>query len=237
MSTESKAMDTEDLVAEAVVVDEQPMKKKAVARKRRKAESSDEAPAKKKKKGEKKTAKKAGTKKKRSGILDDLTPQRKREINHIIRRAKKHSIITPSFITSALRSAKLAGDKITRIGDYNITLEKQLEHALDKAKDDEKKERVKAQFARKLARLGRIKDSFSKGNRVCLKAQDEVFLSKIKLPKPLSGYMLFAKESREEIQKNNPEAGFGEIGRLIGGAWKSLLDDARTEWKTKASSS
>jgi len=206
--------------------------KKTESKKRKKPDSSDDEPSKKKKKQVKKAV--TRKKKKRVAILDDLTPQRKREINHIIRRAKKHDVITPSFITSALRSAKLASDKIDRIAEYKKTLEKQREHALEKGKDDEKKERIMAQFDRKLARLDRIKESFSKGSRVCLKAQDEVFLSKIKLPKPLSGYMLFAKESRDGIQAKNPDAGFGEIGRFIGTAWKTLEADKRTEWKTKA---
>jgi hypothetical protein len=176
----------------------------------------------------------SGKKKKRSGLLDDLTPQRRREINHIIRRVKRHAIITPAFLTSALRSSKLASDKIERIEEYKTTLAKQQEHSLQKAKDEDKKKRIQAQFERRLARLGRIGLSFSKGNRVCLKATDEVFLSKIKLPKPLSGYMLFAKESREKIQTENSSAGFGEIGRLIGTEWKKLTEDERLDWKKRA---
>jgi len=217
-------MDEPVVVEEPVVGDEVQPNTKTSPKKRKSKDTASTSKAKKTKrsntgKATKKDAETKSKKKKRPGILDDLTPQRRREINHIIRRAKKHDIITPSFITSALRSAKLASDKVGRVEEYKATLAKQREHSLQKAKDEEKKKRVETQFKRKFDRLLRIKDSFSKGNRVCLKAADEVFLSKIKLPKALSGYMLFAKESRGSIQTTNPEAGFGEIGRLIGSEW------------------
>jgi hypothetical protein len=40
--------------------------------------------------------------------------------------------------------------------------------------------------------------------------------------KPLSAYMLFAKENREKIKKENSDATFGEIGRKLGEAWRSI---------------
>lgn len=171
-------------------------------------------------------------------ILDELTPQRRREINHIIRRSIKCDMITPAFITSALRSAKLVSDKIKKIPEYKETLEKQKAYILNKVKDDaEKKKKIERQFDRKVAKLDRIQASFEKTNRVCLKAGDEVLLSKIKLPKRLSGYMLYAKETRDSIQEGNPGAGFGEIGRLIGKSWKEQTDAERDIYKERASAS
>lgn len=99
-----------------------------------------------------------------------------------------------------------------------------------------KKERIQHQFDRKLIRLGQIEENFNKCFRVSLRGVDEVFLSKIRLPKPLSGYMLFAREKRGEIQSKNTEAGFGEIGRLIGQEWQALSDESRMMWRTNASS-
>jgi len=45
--------------------------------------------------------------------------------------------------------------------------------------------------------------------------------------------MLFAKERREEIKKLNPEAKFGEIGKLLGEAWKGLEDKTKYEEMAK----
>merc|ERR1712166_656818 len=34
-----------------------------------------------------------------------------------------------------------------------------------------------------------------------------------------SAYMFFAKENRDEIVSSNPDATFGEVGKLLGAAW------------------
>ena len=39
-----------------------------------------------------------------------------------------------------------------------------------------------------------------------------------------SAYMFFAKANRDKIIKANPDAGFGEVGKLIGAAWGELSD-------------
>jgi len=38
--------------------------------------------------------------------------------------------------------------------------------------------------------------------------------------KPLSAYMFFAKEQRSIVQGENPNASFGELGKLLGEKWK-----------------
>jgi hypothetical protein len=167
-------------------------------------------------------------------LPDDMTPQRKREINHILKRVKKNPIITPAFITSALRSYKLTNAKIAKVDVYKETLNKQYAALTLKADTDEKTAKLQLQLQKKLDRIDRIRSSVSKGTWVCLKAPDEIFLSKIKVPKPLSGYMFFAKEQRNDIKENNPEAGFGEIGRLIGAEWRKLDDAAKATWKSRA---
>ena len=171
---------------------------------------------------------------KKKRISEELSATRKREINHIIRRAKKNPLITPSFVTAALRNSKLASEKVDRVPEYRQTLEKQHQLVLEKCTDDSKKVRLQAQYNKKIARLQRIVDSFEKSGRVCIKGMDEAFLSRIKLSKPLSGYMLYAKETREAIQKDNPGANFGDIGRKIGEAWKALGKEGHDEWKEKA---
>jgi hypothetical protein len=51
--------------------------------------------------------------------------------------------------------------------------------------------------------------------------------------KGLSAYMFFAKETREQIKQSNPEAKFGEIGKLLGEAWKELVDKSKYEQLAK----
>ena len=41
----------------------------------------------------------------------------------------------------------------------------------------------------------------------------------------LSAYMFFSQDWRERIKTENPDAGFGEVGKLLGAKWKEL-DDA-----------
>ena len=40
--------------------------------------------------------------------------------------------------------------------------------------------------------------------------------------KSLSGFMLFSNDHRASIKESKPDATFGEVGRLVGEAWKSL---------------
>lgn len=46
--------------------------------------------------------------------------------------------------------------------------------------------------------------------------------------KGLSAFMLFSNDHRAEIKTNNSDASFGEIGRLVGEAWKNLSDKQRS---------
>lgn len=212
---------------------EQPVVEKKVSKKR-KAESKTASKADDNSTADGKTESKP-TSTKRKRVAEEISSARKREINHIVRRAKKNPLITPAFVTAALRSSRLACERVDKIPEYRQTLEKQNQATLDKLTEPEKKQRCQAQYDRKVARLQRIEEAFNKSGRVCLKGLDEAFLSKIKVSKPLSGYMLFAKETRESIQKANPQSNFGEIGRLIGEAWKALGTEGHDTWKSKAS--
>ncbi len=51
--------------------------------------------------------------------------------------------------------------------------------------------------------------------------------------KAVSAYMLFAADNRQKIKEANPQATFGELGKLIGDAWKALSDDAKAVYKQK----
>jgi leucyl-tRNA synthetase len=54
--------------------------------------------------------------------------------------------------------------------------------------------------------------------------------------KALSGFMLFSNERRTQIKDSNPDATFGEVGRLVGGAWKSLTDKQREVYTGRSES-
>ncbi|KAI6042399.1 high mobility group box domain-containing protein [Pisolithus marmoratus] len=43
----------------------------------------------------------------------------------------------------------------------------------------------------------------------------------------LSAYMFFSQDWRERIKTENPDAGFGEVGKLLGAKWKELSEDER----------
>lgn len=52
--------------------------------------------------------------------------------------------------------------------------------------------------------------------------------------KNLSSYMFFFKENRERIKTANPDAEFGEIGKLIGAEWKALDKDQKAVYEEKS---
>ncbi|KAJ7830502.1 high mobility group box domain-containing protein [Mycena olivaceomarginata] len=43
----------------------------------------------------------------------------------------------------------------------------------------------------------------------------------------LSAYMFFSSNWRERIKNENPDASFGEVGKLLGAKWKELDDEER----------
>ncbi|KAF8130294.1 high mobility group box domain-containing protein, partial [Boletus edulis] len=43
----------------------------------------------------------------------------------------------------------------------------------------------------------------------------------------LSAYMFFSQDWRERIKAENPDAGFGEVGKLLGAKWKELDEEEK----------
>ena len=43
--------------------------------------------------------------------------------------------------------------------------------------------------------------------------------------KPSSAYFHFSKKMRSKIKEENPTATFGELGKLLGEAWKQVSDE------------
>ena len=50
----------------------------------------------------------------------------------------------------------------------------------------------------------------------------------------LSAFMFFSKEMRPKIQEKNPEASFGETGKLLGEAWKNVTDEEKKKFEDMA---
>jgi hypothetical protein len=43
--------------------------------------------------------------------------------------------------------------------------------------------------------------------------------------------MLFSKEHREKVKKENPDLSFGGVGKKLGEMWRALSDDKKEEYK------
>ncbi|KAF5329550.1 hypothetical protein D9619_009028 [Psilocybe cf. subviscida] len=50
----------------------------------------------------------------------------------------------------------------------------------------------------------------------------------------LSAYMFFSQDWRERIKAENPDAGFGEVGKLLGAKWKELDDAEKKPYADQA---
>ncbi|KAK7055117.1 high mobility group box domain-containing protein, partial [Favolaschia claudopus] len=50
----------------------------------------------------------------------------------------------------------------------------------------------------------------------------------------LSAYMFFSQDWRERIKNENPEASFGEVGKLLGAKWKELDDEEKKPYVEQA---
>ncbi|KAI8982413.1 high mobility group box domain-containing protein [Mycotypha africana] len=50
----------------------------------------------------------------------------------------------------------------------------------------------------------------------------------------LSAYMFFSQEKRAEVKAENPEASFGQIGKILGEKWKAMSDEEKKPYNDKA---
>jgi len=50
----------------------------------------------------------------------------------------------------------------------------------------------------------------------------------------LSAYMFFSQDWRERIKTENPDAGFGEVGKLLGAKWKELDEEEKKPYVDQA---
>jgi hypothetical protein len=48
-----------------------------------------------------------------------------------------------------------------------------------------------------------------------------------------SSFMIFANDIRDEVKENNPEASFGEVGRIMGQQWGALAADRKAAYQAQ----
>ncbi|TPX43355.1 hypothetical protein CcCBS67573_g10459 [Chytriomyces confervae] len=48
--------------------------------------------------------------------------------------------------------------------------------------------------------------------------------------KALSAYLLFANDNRARIREENPDASFGQIGKLLGAEWKEATEATKQKY-------
>lgn len=52
--------------------------------------------------------------------------------------------------------------------------------------------------------------------------------------KTISAYLLFCKDTRPVLKKDQPDLTFGELGKRLGEMWKNASEDVKKEYKEKA---
>ncbi|KAG7340638.1 high mobility group box domain containing protein [Nitzschia inconspicua] len=50
--------------------------------------------------------------------------------------------------------------------------------------------------------------------------------------KPLSGFMLFAKEHRPKLKEEHPDLTFGGVGKKLGEMWRALDEKTKENYKS-----
>eukprot|EP01041_Mallomonas_annulata_P018615 gene18615-37617_t len=48
-----------------------------------------------------------------------------------------------------------------------------------------------------------------------------------------SAYIIFCSERRSEVKDQNPDASFGELGKLLGKIWASMSEEEKEAYKEK----
>lgn len=52
--------------------------------------------------------------------------------------------------------------------------------------------------------------------------------------RPMTAYMWYATEHREEVRKAHPDAKFGDVGKLIGEQWRALSEKDKKKYEERA---
>ncbi|KAI7885605.1 hypothetical protein K492DRAFT_141417 [Lichtheimia hyalospora FSU 10163] len=50
----------------------------------------------------------------------------------------------------------------------------------------------------------------------------------------LSAYMFFSQDKRASVKEENPDASFGQIGKILGQKWKEMSDEEKKPYNDQA---
>jgi hypothetical protein len=159
-----------------------------------------------------------------------LTAEREREIRLVVMKMKKTPTLTFKFVSAKWRDHLRTKARVEQIPKYQTALTENMTKTTAEM-EEQKQAKFLGHYKRKMERLSAIVKAWEE-NPYHLKPDQELLLSKMRLRKPMSSYMRYAKTVREEIQKANPTADFGTIGKLIGDRWRSLTDEEKAKFGT-----
>jgi len=82
-----------------------------------------------------------------------------------------------------------------------------------------------------------IKKTTSKTSKKRTKGETTKRVKRKKAPgepkRSLTAFMLFSQAKRAKVKSDNPEASFGEMGKLLGELWKKAKPDEKKNFKSK----
>eukprot|EP00978_Attheya_sp_CCMP212_P018909 scaffold52289_cov51-Attheya_sp.AAC.4 len=197
--------------------------------KKRAAESDEESSKKKKKTKTKKAAPAPSSPKKTT----KKTTKKKKDPN-----APKRGMGSFMFFSSAKRADIKAENPDATFGQmgklvgeaFKSLSEEDRKEWDDKAKID--KERYTEEMKNYEAPADDSDDDGSEDEASTKKAKKDPNAPK----RAMTSYMYFMQAKRAEIKKNNPDATFGEIAKLVGAEFKKLTDEEKEEWEEKSKS-
>ncbi|KAJ2843573.1 Non-histone chromosomal protein 6 [Coemansia brasiliensis] len=89
-----------------------------------------------------------------------------------------------------------------------------------------------ATASRKKEAAAETTDKPARAARRSAKKSKEASAAKPK--RALSAYMFFSQDKRNEVKDSNPNATFGEIGKLLGKMWSELTEEQKKPYKEKS---
>ncbi|KAJ2453988.1 Non-histone chromosomal protein 6 [Coemansia sp. RSA 2336] len=84
------------------------------------------------------------------------------------------------------------------------------------------------------SRKKEVAEPTEKPARAARKSTKKAKETAAKPKRALSAYMFFSQAKRNEVKENNPNATFGEIGKLLGEMWGKLTDEQKKPYKEKS---
>jgi hypothetical protein len=100
-----------------------------------------------------------------------------------------------------------------------------------KVESEEDEEEEKPKKKKKKAKVESEEDEEEEKPKKKTKKEKEEKGDKLKRENPgLKAFQSWAKTKREKVKKENPDATFGEIQKILGAKWKKLSEDEQKEW-------